>query len=202
MRTAPLLPRFSHQTAPFFTCQSAPAAPIASAAASPIVGWWPTTTTVSSSPFGQPAAGEQRFGVRAGADRSDDRGLAPERRDRLLAALRGTDEDARVVGQPLREPRRDALGLGAAAGRQRAFEVAAPDVFGFGVAPEKEVHRLHQGVFPLWEGSRRCCAGCVARRARGRVPVAHNERATTPRGLRSAGPAGDLCKPSHSGNTP
>ena len=37
MRTVPLLPRFSHQTAPFFTCQSAPAAPIASAAASPIV---------------------------------------------------------------------------------------------------------------------------------------------------------------------
>ncbi len=47
--------------------------------------------------------------------------------------------------------------------------------------------REHQGLLTLRAGSRRRLAGPRARRPRGGVPVAHNERATRPWGLPGAG---------------
>ena len=129
----------SHQSAPFLTLQPSSLPVRTSAAAWPSVGWCPTTTTVPS-PRGQPAAFRTDCGVaevpmsRAGFV------LPGERLRRFARAARGACQHHRVLRQPLLEPRRHALRLLLALGRELALFVGHA-VLGVGVPPEDQVHK-------------------------------------------------------------
>src|SRR5436190_265112 len=83
-----------------------------------------------------------------------------ERLDRLLAAKRRADEDARRVGDAASQPVGHPLGMALPLRRQRPLHVvlALVRLFGLGMAPQDEVHHAS----PMWRPQRACARTLAA----------------------------------------